>query len=221
MASTITANFGWVKPQVGGDPSTWGVELNNDLDGIDAVVAEVAEDVLGISAVIVAPNEIVLNTAAAPAVNQIYGQAAGVARWAMFLGDGEPETGGNAGSNLLIQAYSDAGGFLSNAFEIIRATGAAYFGGVLNVTATLNVGGAATFATTLNVGGAATFASTLSASGASSAAQFAVNGSSTVLTANTLQLNAAASILWSGGGLNFNGPSGEMAEMDAGGDLSM
>ena len=38
MVDTLTVNYHWVKPQVGGDPSTWGATLNNDLDAIDAQV---------------------------------------------------------------------------------------------------------------------------------------------------------------------------------------
>ena len=36
--STLTAKYGWVKPTVGGDPTTWGTEINGDLDAIDAVM---------------------------------------------------------------------------------------------------------------------------------------------------------------------------------------
>lgn len=38
MAATLTPNYGWTQPQVGGDPTTWGTELNNDLALIDAQV---------------------------------------------------------------------------------------------------------------------------------------------------------------------------------------
>ena len=93
----------------------------------------------------------------------------------MFLGDGEAETGSNAGSNFLLQAYSDSGSYLTNSFEIIRATGAAYFGGALGVGTTLTVNGAATIGAALNVGGA------IGATGGANAAQYVVNGTATVL----------------------------------------
>jgi hypothetical protein len=205
MASTLTANFGWIKPQVGGDTSTWGVELNNDLDGIDTTMFEVAEAIEGISTVLVAPNEIVLNTPTGPAVNQIYGQAAGAMRWGMFLGDGEAETGGNAGANFLIQAYGDAGGFLSNPFEINRASGQVIIG-----AGGLAVGGAVTIGTTLNVGGA------MGATGGANAAQYLVNGSATVLGNSVLQFASGWSINCSGS-IAFIGAGVELAEMDAGG----
>ena len=34
-ADTITANYHWVKPEISGSPTTWGVKLNADLDLID------------------------------------------------------------------------------------------------------------------------------------------------------------------------------------------
>ena len=39
---TPTLNYGWLKPTIGGDATTWGNELNADLDGIDATVFSVA-----------------------------------------------------------------------------------------------------------------------------------------------------------------------------------
>jgi hypothetical protein len=37
-----TANYGWVKPEVGASVDVWGDMLNQDLDAIDAKVHEVA-----------------------------------------------------------------------------------------------------------------------------------------------------------------------------------
>ena len=38
MADTLTPNYGWIKPEISGSPTTWGNKLNNNLDGIDAQV---------------------------------------------------------------------------------------------------------------------------------------------------------------------------------------
>lgn len=39
---TPTLNYGWMKPTIGGDATTWGNELNTDLDGIDSTVFSVS-----------------------------------------------------------------------------------------------------------------------------------------------------------------------------------
>ena len=38
MAETLTANYGWTKPDPGASANTWGATLNADLDAIDAQV---------------------------------------------------------------------------------------------------------------------------------------------------------------------------------------
>jgi microcystin-dependent protein len=38
MVETVTAHYGWVKPEIAHSPSTWGGFLNTDLDSIDALV---------------------------------------------------------------------------------------------------------------------------------------------------------------------------------------
>ena len=38
MAATLTPNYGWTQPDVGGDASVWGTTLNDDLALIDAQV---------------------------------------------------------------------------------------------------------------------------------------------------------------------------------------
>lgn len=38
MADTTTANYGFIKVEISGSPSTWGNKLNNNFDGIDAQI---------------------------------------------------------------------------------------------------------------------------------------------------------------------------------------
>ena len=72
-------------------------------------------------------NQVQIRGAAGSLRNLIGGTAAS-ARWNLTLGDGTAEAGANAGSNFSLQAYSDAGGFLSTPLAINRATGVATFG---------------------------------------------------------------------------------------------
>jgi hypothetical protein len=86
----------------------------------------------------------------------IMGQTNGSARWMLLLPTNTPETGANAGSNLTINRFNDAGQFLGTALSINRASGVVDFaspptvggglmpyvpvaGGVM--TGTLGVGG--------------------------------------------------------------------------------
>jgi len=64
---------------------------------------------------------ITLNKSASGQGASIYAQTAGLTRWLLLLGDSTAESGANAGSNLAIYAYTDAGAFLSVPFSITRA----------------------------------------------------------------------------------------------------
>ena len=156
MADTVTPHYGWVKPQVGGDATTWGATLNNDLDEIDAQVFANASNYA--ATVVVAPNEINLNTTPGPAGNLIQGQAAGVPRWQIQLGNGAAETGGNAGSDFGIYGFSDSGAYLNNPLAITRASGGVSVGpGGLGVSGALTAFGTATFGSNVAFNGAITF----------------------------------------------------------------
>jgi len=75
---------------------------------------------------------------AGTAADQIIGQSGGSNRWALLLGDTAAETGSNAGSNLQLIAFNDAGSQISNPLEIIRATGQTIVNGNLNIVGTSN-----------------------------------------------------------------------------------
>lgn len=58
----------------------------------------------------------------APSFNRsLYWQTAGVNRWSIYCG-ADPESGSNAGSIFGMNAFSDAGAFLGQVFQVVRAT---------------------------------------------------------------------------------------------------
>lgn len=74
-----------------------------------------------------------VNKAASGQANTIEGATNSVTRWRIIPGNNTAETGTNAGSNLDIEAYNDAGSFLSRPVRITRATGAVELAGNVNI----------------------------------------------------------------------------------------
>jgi hypothetical protein len=68
-----------------------------------------------------------LDQPTAAASMAINGMTAGSGRWSVILGDGTAESGGNAGTNFIIQRLSDTSTYLGNSITIARATGVATF----------------------------------------------------------------------------------------------
>lgn len=62
----------------------------------------------------------------------------------MITGDGGAETGGNAGSDLEIFAYDDAGSFTGAGLYLQRSTRNVVFPGSVTVNGTITTGGAIT-----------------------------------------------------------------------------
>lgn len=65
----------------------------------------------------------VMNATAAGQSRYINGQTNGANRWQLLLGDNAAEGGSNAGSNLVLVNFNDAGAPLGNPLTISRATG--------------------------------------------------------------------------------------------------
>jgi hypothetical protein len=66
--------------------------------------------------------DVVLNKGAGQN-NYILGEAGGLLRWVITLGDATAESGGNAGSNFDISRYTDAGAYIDTPFNITRSNG--------------------------------------------------------------------------------------------------
>lgn len=54
-------------------------------------------------------------------------RASGLTRWALYLGNSDPETSGNQGTNFQLDRYSDTSGLIDTPLRISRATGIAVF----------------------------------------------------------------------------------------------
>src|SRR5215831_2502483 len=65
----------------------------------------------------------------AGAYNLIYGYRPAGARWGLALGNFDPESTGNVGSNFVVMRYSDAGVYIDTPFAISRSSGASFFTG--------------------------------------------------------------------------------------------
>jgi len=96
-------------------------------------------------------NAVLLLNSAIGSVSAIQGQKAGVVRWNIVPGEFTAESGGNAGSNFIIQRFNDAGGIIGEALSITRATGATTLSST--VPSTSPTTGALTVAGGVGVGG--------------------------------------------------------------------
>jgi len=84
--------------------------------------------------------EINLNMAASTQSAAFVSTMAGNNRWDFLLGNGTAESGGNAGSDYQLNAFSDAGSFIGDWLLILRSNGAATFGSTVASTSTTTGG---------------------------------------------------------------------------------
>ena len=96
---------------------------------------------------------LILNKPDGSTGNNVHGKVNGTNRWAMVLGDSTvAETGSNSGSDFRLYNFGDAGGFLSTALLVTRATGAMNVGSTAASTSPTT--GALTVAGGVGVNGA-------------------------------------------------------------------
>ena len=115
----------------------------------------------------------------------------GADRWTLDV-DNTAESGSNAGSNLLLSNYNDAGTFISNVLSITRATGIATWANAVNFTGGINVGAGSPLS--INTSG------TITTSGGVSAA--AVSASGNVVASGDLHgTNLVINGIWGFGSL--------------------
>lgn len=135
MADTYTTHYNLTKPEIGGDPDTWGNLLNADFDAIDAQMYANATYALpltggsltGALTIGANGNQLLLNKSASGQASYVLAQMGGSSRWRLSLGNATAESGGNAGSDFALDSYTDAGASLTTVLSIPRSTGVAAF----------------------------------------------------------------------------------------------
>jgi hypothetical protein len=120
----------------------------SSFNGRGGAVTLTAADVSGVGAAMLAgstftgtvginvgsSNAITINKPSAAAGNNlIVGASAGLSRWSMTLGNSSAESGSNAGSDLSISRFNDAGTLIDAPFNIYRNTGLVVLNDALQV----------------------------------------------------------------------------------------
>lgn len=77
---------------------------------------------------VVAPTPVIyVNKLTPTAATSIYSAVNGLNRWAISMGNGAAETGGNSGNSFSINSFTDAGAYMATPFTISRGDSKAYF----------------------------------------------------------------------------------------------
>lgn len=107
-----------------GDDPNFSATMTNSLAGKLALTGGTLTGNLGINN---AWASLFLNKPASGTALAIKGQMNGATRWVVNLGNQEPESGSNAGSNFTLDRYDDSGSWIEHVLTISRSTGSAYF----------------------------------------------------------------------------------------------
>lgn len=137
MADTFTTHYNLTKPQIGGDPDTWGTLLNANFDTIDSQLYTASTYALPLTGGIVTGNSAVATAAGNSRFNiasnagttrtvgfQTQSGSTYSGRWDIQASS-TAESGSNAGSDFQLLRYNDSGANLDSGalITISRATG--------------------------------------------------------------------------------------------------
>lgn len=81
-----------------------------------------------------------MNAASVDGTSIIVGQRNGVDRWRMVVASNAPETGGDTGSDFVLQSQTDAGNAKATPFRVLRATGQVLLSSGLEAAADVQAG---------------------------------------------------------------------------------
>lgn len=76
---------------------------------------------------------LLLNTTASGQARRIFSQTNGLFRWEWDFGDGTAESGSDAGSDISISTFNDAGSYKATVLTIYRANGVAFFSAPIKI----------------------------------------------------------------------------------------
>jgi hypothetical protein len=99
-------------------------------------VAKTGDTMTGALSITMPSPGIYLNAAAGTGAS-IIGTSVGALRWLMQYQNGDPESGGNTGSNFALWGYNDAQNALTGTLTIIRSDFSMYYSGAIRVNSTL------------------------------------------------------------------------------------
>jgi hypothetical protein len=125
----------YTRVKIDGVWSAWQ-QLVGGVTDTDARYVNLTGDTMtGPLAVVMASPSLALNTTGSGQAAAIFGNSSSGQRWMLRLGNGEAESGSNAGSNFDIHRYSDTGSYIGGVLTIQRSNGQ------INTIGNLTVGG--------------------------------------------------------------------------------
>lgn len=116
-----------------GNTKQWTVAVNQNLS--NAYLPLVGGALTGNLSITAAAPALILNKTVPGNPAYINGQNNGLTRWSLSLGEGSAESGGNLGSDFILQSFDDSGTFNFNVMRGKRADGSLTFAGAASAAA--------------------------------------------------------------------------------------